>query len=554
MTGPLSFQSAFRKFLSAALAALLLAGCSGKKGESPGEASSFPVLRFFPSSTTLFCGLPSPSALEKAAAGKVPRGMTRAVLEEFRPGGFGPFSGEVLQALLGAWKELEKAHTAPGALWFGSSPAGKSPLEGGILLLDFHEKGGRKRRKAFEGTLESWARRGKVLPGGWKIGKEGTGRFLLRKEDREIRLAGAGLGEAYLLWGGGKNTLARIEAARSGKAPSLQGRMWAARVKASLAEGWPSWGAAPGGKAGARWILPALPAEAGLSRPQALFERWSPADGENLLELSFRGDSGFPWKLAGSSVDPEAFASILPADTDAFLLGTWNTKWMKERLFPFLERAAGDAGWLNDLVNQAKRILAVWDEGSILYEMVSEKMLSFGIALRPGGGKGKPDFLVTFGLPRGEESWFLGWIERGYRTQVFPRKKWWKDYLIYERRKDPPMAGTTGKGHLFLASSREALIGWLRAAEGEVPRLAGTGPFKVLSLSLRKPADLFLFVSPKSPAGPWRLLPGAPGDLSFPGSGPFGGGIFLEKGRLLFLSRWPLSPWNLASRRLFLGE
>ena len=535
-----------------ALAALLLWGCSGEK-EEPSRAFVFPVLKYFPSSTKVLCGIPSPSTLESAAGGKVPSGLGRAFWDQAAPGGFGPFSREVLAAGLSAWRTLEKEGAAPATAWFGSEASGGGSGQGGILVLDFHRRKEGVPR-SFPAVLKRvFSEKGKA-PGGWILSSRGEGSFILRKGKKEIPLEGASLGKAYVLVFDVQGGMDRVRAAWSGKAPSLEGKAWANRVKSTVAEGWPSRAAAPG--AGAKASAPSLPARLGLAGPESLFERWAPGDGENYLEFSYGEDSGYPWSLGRLSVDPDFFASLLPSDTEAFLLGAWNTAWVKERLVPLLEEHGRKIGWLKQLLDEVKRIFGIWDYGSIPYEMVSKKMLSFGIALRPSKSGEKVEVLLAFGLPQGEESWFLGWLERGYRTQVFPVKKWWgkTNYLIYERKADPPMAGTTGKGFLFLASSRESLIGFLEAAEGRAPRLSGTGPYKAIRLSFRNPADLFLFVSPKAPAAPFRFLPGRPKDLPSTGEGPFGGGIFLEKGKVVFHFRWPFSPWNLALREVFPGK
>ncbi len=534
------------------VASFLLPGCSGKPGRS-GRSLSFAPLKFFPASTRVLFGTPSPSVLKTAAAGKVPAGLEKAFWEEAAPGGFGPFSGKVLEAALEAWERLEKRGVGPARAWFGSDLPREDSPGAGILVLDFP---GRGRKGFFKGFEEIFSGK-KDSPGGWVLsrspgGVDGT--YLLRRGKEEIPLEGFSLGKALVLVFGKKGAGERVRAAWAGKAPSLQGAGWAVRVKESVAEGWPSWARAPGSPG--KGALPSLLEKAGLPRPEGVFERWVPGEGENFLELSYGTGSGFPWALGRLSVDPDAFASLLPADTEAFLLGAWNTDWVKKRLIPVLERFGGDMGWLNDLLNQVERILRIWDEGSIPYEMVSKRMLSFGIALRPSKPGEKPDLLLAFGVPQGEESWFLGWLERGYRTQVYPRKQWWgkTNYLVYERKAEPTMAGTTGKGHLFLASSRERLIGWLEAAEGKRARLSDTGAFKALRLSLKDPADLFLYVSPRAPGAVYRLLPGAPRDFGTLGVGPFGGGIFLVKGKLTFLSRWPLSPWNLALEAMLPGK
>ncbi len=535
------------------LAAPLLWGCSGKK-EDKARPLSFSPLAYFPSSTRLLAGMPSPSALAAAGGPRIPEGLEKAFLDQAGPGGFGPLDEGTFRAAWAAWKLLEKKGAAPETAWLGSELSGKDPLDGCILVLDFKEGRG----KGFLPALEEILSGKKDSPGGWSLarpGKGGKDACLLRKGKSEIRLRVSALGEAVVLVFGRKGVLDRVRAARSGKGPSLRGAAWAARVKESVAEGWPSWALAPG--APGKGVFPSLLARAGLPLPETLFERWAPGEGENLLEAAYGEDSGYPWALGRLSVDPDVFASLLPADTEAFLLGAWDTAWVKEKLVPILNKYGGEIGWLNDLLNQVESILGLWkEEGCIPYEMISKKMLSFGIALRPSGGEKKPDVLVAFGVPLGEESWFSGWLERGYRTQVFPGKAWWgkTNYLIYERKKEPAMAGTTGKGHLFLASSRKRLIGWLEAAEGRTARLSDTGAFKALRLSFRDPADLFFFVSPKSPGGPFRLLPGFSKDFGALGVGPFGGGIFLRKGKIRLLSRWPLSPWNLALRAGLLGR
>ncbi len=546
-------RHAFRALAVLVPAALLLSGCSGKEGKKA-VSLSFSPLEYFPSSTRLLAGMPAPSLTAAPGGARVPEGLEKAFLDQVRPGGFGPLGGEALRTAWAAWKLLEERGAGPSTAWFGSDLSGKDPLRGGILVLDFQAG----KRKGFLGALEGIFSGKKDSPGGWSLVRPkggGEGSFLLVRGKERIRLKASSLGDAVVLVFGEKDALESVRAARSGKAPSLEGAAWAARVKESVAEGWPSWAVAPG--APGKGVFPALLAEAGLPLPETLFERWAPREGENLLEISYGEDSGYPWSLGRLSVDPDVFASLLPADTEAFLLGAWDTAWVKERLIPILNKYGGEIGWLNDLLNQVQGILELWKvEGCIPLELVSKKMLSFGIALRPSGEGEKPDVLVAFGVPQGEESWFSGWLERGYRTQVFPGKAWWgkTNYLIYERKKEPSMAGTTGKGHLFLASSRKRLIGWLEAAEGRAARLSDTGPFKALRLSLRDPADLFLFVSPKTPGGPFRLLPGGAWDFGALGVGPFGGGIFLNKGKIRFLSRWPLSPWNLALRAAVLGR
>jgi len=311
--------------------------------------------------------------------------------------------------------------------------------------------------------------------------------------------------------------------------------------------------------------IPLALKELGLGGSPWVHGRWNPASGEISFVLPARMFAGSYLAHLSGRLKREEFASMLPADTAAFLLVPLDWKGLAARWKPLLAGLLGEGALPGGF--RLQDVLEGFEKKSLLVSPLPllAGTKEMGVALRFNRGFPSPDLVVGLELTRAFKERIITLLKRLVEKDDRVRVTRARGLDLY---RGPWLHGVTFvfKGNWVFFTFRPSMIrGFLPVLAGKAPSLGETPRYKSVRASLGdSPCLGFYYVDGaravrigESAAGIFLAMASSftgisdlPELLHFDGDleenlKGYGGGLFLEKEGLVWRSNFPFSPVNL---------